>query len=373
MIKRIVLTGGPCAGKTTILSKLEQDLSEKGYKVFIVSESATELINSGITPHIDNVGLLNFQKIIFEYQYYKEEMFNKVVDMYKDDKIVIIYDRGLMDNMAYIDDSEFEMIVQNFCVSSGINLSISDILNRYDMVIHLVTSAGNTGYSLENNKARYESEKEAISLDNRIMNVWITHNNLKIVDNKDNFDDKVSEVLDLVYSCVGETLKIKKEKKFLVNGLIPSKNISDLNGSIMEIEQYYMATEFEEECRVRKIEYKYGRDYYYTIQKKDKNGKKIVLFEKNITRENFLHLLDFEVVSSVFKKRICFTYSGQFCKLDLFSDGLMLLEVEYNNDIDQIVVPEYFNILKDVTNDDEYKNINIGDNSSEYLVKILRR
>lgn len=38
---KIVLTGGPCAGKTTALSKLEQHLLELGYFVFIVPETAT--------------------------------------------------------------------------------------------------------------------------------------------------------------------------------------------------------------------------------------------------------------------------------------------------------------------------------------------
>jgi len=58
MIKRIVLTGGPCAGKMTVLSKIESYLLY--YKVFIVRDSASELISSGITPHYDGVGMLNF-------------------------------------------------------------------------------------------------------------------------------------------------------------------------------------------------------------------------------------------------------------------------------------------------------------------------
>ena len=33
---KIVLTGGPCAGKTTIMSSLSQILTERGYHVFIV-------------------------------------------------------------------------------------------------------------------------------------------------------------------------------------------------------------------------------------------------------------------------------------------------------------------------------------------------
>lgn len=40
-IHKIVLTGGPCGGKSTGLSKIEQELTEKGYKVFIVPETAT--------------------------------------------------------------------------------------------------------------------------------------------------------------------------------------------------------------------------------------------------------------------------------------------------------------------------------------------
>ena len=43
-ISKIVLTGGPCAGKTTALSMIEQKLTEKGYKVIIVTESATEMM-----------------------------------------------------------------------------------------------------------------------------------------------------------------------------------------------------------------------------------------------------------------------------------------------------------------------------------------
>ena len=41
MIKRIVLTGGPCAGKITVLFKIKNDLMEEWYKVFVVSESVT--------------------------------------------------------------------------------------------------------------------------------------------------------------------------------------------------------------------------------------------------------------------------------------------------------------------------------------------
>lgn len=42
----------------TVLSKIESYLLY--YKVFIVRDSASKLISSGITPHYDGVGMLNF-------------------------------------------------------------------------------------------------------------------------------------------------------------------------------------------------------------------------------------------------------------------------------------------------------------------------
>lgn len=213
MIKRIVLTGGPCAGKTTVLSEIEKDLRKKGYKVFVVHESATELISGGITPHEDGLGMFNFQKLILSYQYQKEELYNRAVMESKDENIVLIYDRGLLDNKAYISDLEFKAILDDFSLIAGKKIDEFDILSRYDMVIHLVTSAGNKGYSLINNKARYESEEQAVMLDRRTMSCWIGHDNLHIVDSTENFDEKLNNVLLLVHSCLGENKGIMKREK----------------------------------------------------------------------------------------------------------------------------------------------------------------
>ena len=49
-IRKIVLTGGPCAGKTTAMSWVQNAFTEKGYKVLFVPETATELISGGVAP-----------------------------------------------------------------------------------------------------------------------------------------------------------------------------------------------------------------------------------------------------------------------------------------------------------------------------------
>ena len=53
-IKRIVLTGGPCAGKTTALVRVTEYFSNLGYKVFTVPEVPTMITQSGWRYLTDN-------------------------------------------------------------------------------------------------------------------------------------------------------------------------------------------------------------------------------------------------------------------------------------------------------------------------------
>ena len=71
----IVLTGGPCAGKTTTIMKVKDDLEKCGYHVLLLNECATELINGGIRPFGENsVPVFDFQNdmhSIFQLLYFQ--------------------------------------------------------------------------------------------------------------------------------------------------------------------------------------------------------------------------------------------------------------------------------------------------------------
>ena len=45
---KIVLTGGPCAGKTTALARLAGFLRKRGFRVYTVPEAATMAFTSGV-------------------------------------------------------------------------------------------------------------------------------------------------------------------------------------------------------------------------------------------------------------------------------------------------------------------------------------
>ena len=47
---KFVITGGPCAGKTTAMERLQVFLRERGFRVFVVPEAATMLFVNGASP-----------------------------------------------------------------------------------------------------------------------------------------------------------------------------------------------------------------------------------------------------------------------------------------------------------------------------------
>jgi len=130
-MKKIVLTGGPCAGKTTVMSHLIQSLEGRGYKVFIIPETPTELILNGIFP-CEELPSDDFQKFVLDKQLWKENLYYNLDEYYDDKKAVTICDRGVLDALAYIDKDKFLSLLRDRSF-----FGLSDIWSRYDGIIHI--------------------------------------------------------------------------------------------------------------------------------------------------------------------------------------------------------------------------------------------
>ena len=110
-ISKIVLTGGPCAGKTTALTWINNYFSKRGYTVLNVSETATELITNGVAPWTCRTNY-DYQTFQIKLQKIKEEIFDNAAKTMKNDKIIVVCDRGILDNKAYMKDVEFKRILK---------------------------------------------------------------------------------------------------------------------------------------------------------------------------------------------------------------------------------------------------------------------
>jgi thymidylate kinase len=196
LVAKIVLTGGPCAGKTTTITKLEEHLNERGYHVLTLNECATEMIKAGIRPFGDNKATVyDFENEILNLQLYKEKRYLDFLDKYSDDtKIVILCDRGAVDIKAYLGEVDYNRMLEEN------HLNNDDLLNQYDLVIHMITVAAETEnkYSNASNKARFEEAKEAIDLDKRTNEAWSKHKNLKVAPVCNLLEEKINIVIDYV-------------------------------------------------------------------------------------------------------------------------------------------------------------------------------
>jgi signal recognition particle GTPase len=54
-VTRILLTGGPCAGKTTSLAKMQVAFDNKGFRVYCVPEAATMMMKGGAILALDKM------------------------------------------------------------------------------------------------------------------------------------------------------------------------------------------------------------------------------------------------------------------------------------------------------------------------------
>ena len=244
-VKKIVITGGPCAGKSTALSWIYNEYTKKGYSVIIMPECATELILAGISSKTLN-SQLEFQNTLLESQLFKEELFMRNAQNMESNKVLLVCDRGALDGKAYMSQTDFKRLLK---LSGKTEVELRD---NYDAVFHLVSVAKDAPqfYSLENNKARYETAEEAKQADERTLSAWAGHPHLRVIDNSTDFENKMRRLLKEISSFLGEPNPYEIERKFLIE--MPNiEKIKNPTLKKLEIIQTYLNSHDKEESRIR--------------------------------------------------------------------------------------------------------------------------
>lgn len=356
-ITKIVLTGGPCAGKTTALQQIEKKFTEKGYKVFIIGESATELISGGARPFgVLSIPTYQFQKGIMGYQLYKESMYeNFAMTLPEETKCLLICDRGALDNKAYIDAEGFAQILKES------SLTEIDLLTRYRMVLHLVTAANGAEefYTLANNEARSESPEVARSLDEATLNCWVGHPNLHVIANNQDFNSKMDQVIRTIHRELGDPVPIQRQKKFLVKPSCIESFLATLqNVKKMRMEQLYI--DGDEECCFRKMSDEDASMYFEIHKRNTKDPEVRVKTMRRMKEKEYLRRTAHSSKNPILKDRYSFVFNNQYFTLDVFRNlELCLLEVEPTEENNRINLPSGLVILDDVTGNPIYRNFSL--------------
>ena len=360
-IKKIVLTGGPCAGKTTALVRIIEHFSSLGFQVFTIPEVPTLFTQAGMNYLTKNQGFFyEGEKATLEIQLALEDKFMRMAQECTK-PCIIVCDRGAMDISAYMSPETWNQITR------AVGTSTPELRERYDAVLHLVSAADGAEqyYTTSNNAQRYEQMNEeglriARGLDKKVIHAWTGHPHLRVINNHDDFDCKMNRVIKEISNVLGLPQPIVEERKYIVevNGQFPEDSI------LSEITQTYLQAEPGTEIRLRKRGWGQKQVYVHTTKKKTSEHEELVT-ERQINLslyEMMLSLAD-PKRHTIRKQRNSFIWKGQYFEVDTYKDaleGLVILETKGIAEGEPVKFPPFLQVIKEITGNINYYNHNLA-------------
>jgi CYTH domain-containing protein/predicted ATPase len=184
-VPRIVLTGAPCSGKSSVLAALRKEF---GDVLHCVPETATIVIDQvGCKPPVGNrFGMKQFQKRIYGIQLRFERAAND--QALRDGRKALLLDRGTVDGAAYMEDGIVGM-------ARDFRTTVAEEYERYEGVICLdVPPRAVYEANKANNAARSETYAQAVEVGRRLKDVWGGHPNFVAIRSCASWEEKLAKV-----------------------------------------------------------------------------------------------------------------------------------------------------------------------------------
>jgi predicted ATPase len=180
-LRYVVLTGGPGAGKTAVLTIARQRFCRH---VRVMEEAASILFRGGFPRQAGEAASRAAQRAIYHVQVELE-----AVAEAGSETCVALCDRGTLDGLAYWPGDEADFF-------RGLGTTRAAELARYAAVVHLRTPRPEH-YNHEN-PVRIESAAQAAAIDERILQVWRHHPHRVVIDSDEDFLTKAGRALAVV-------------------------------------------------------------------------------------------------------------------------------------------------------------------------------
>lgn len=196
--RRVVLTGGPGAGKTAVLEFMRLAFCRH---VVILPEAAGLLFRGGFPRDRAPARLRAAQQAIFHVQRQLE------AGTSDDNAAIVVCDRGTPDGSAYWPGPD--------TLWEAVGTSPEAELGRYASVIHLRTPSSENGYNFRN-PLRVESAAEAMEIDRRIGEIWSLHPGYVQIEATADFLVKAREALERLRTLVPPCCRQSISPSFVV-------------------------------------------------------------------------------------------------------------------------------------------------------------
>jgi predicted ATPase len=183
--RRVVLTGGPGAGKTAVLELVRATACRH---VRVLPEAASVVFGGGFPRHDGFAGRRAAQRAIFHVQRELEALAEG------EGAAILLCDRGTIDALAYWPGDPDDLW-------AAVHTSLEAELQRYTAVIHLQTPRAGEGYN-HVNPIRTESAEAAALIDARIAEVWADHARVTTIPASGEFLVKANAALAVIQSLL---------------------------------------------------------------------------------------------------------------------------------------------------------------------------
>jgi predicted ATPase len=188
MVRRIAITGGPGAGKTTLWRALAAAHPER---VLAVPEVAT-LMFQHVFPSVDSEHERSaVQRAIFSVQQNLEHFYEARARPGQ----ILLCDRGTPDGGGYWPDGHDAFF-------AAMNTTWHQELARYDAVLFLETAAASGLSIADGNPVRCEDQSAACAIDERLRRVWQMHPNYAFIPCRPDFPAKIDDACRALLSAI---------------------------------------------------------------------------------------------------------------------------------------------------------------------------
>ncbi|XP_063359658.1 TRPL translocation defect protein 14 isoform X2 [Cydia amplana] len=374
IVYKLVLTGGPCGGKTTGQSRICTFFENLGWKVFRVPETATVLLSGGVKfADLTPDEATKFQENLLKTMIQIENTFFELGRTCQRN-CLIICDRGAMDASAFISKEKWEAMLN---ANSWNSVELRD--NRYNHIVHMVSAANGAEdfYSTEDHACRSEGVELARELDYNAAAAWIGHPYFDVIDNSTDFDKKMNRLIACVCQKIGietgDRLNVNsKKRKFLVKGPLPPDSAFPAFQDFDVVHNYLQSDVRKAQVRLRKRGQKGHWSYIHTLRKFHPSNGQSVEVRTQLSHRDYLNMLPQrdDAHFTIFKKRRCFIFNNQYYQLDIYRQpthprcrGLVLLETysaAYDQDSLLATLPKFLAIEREVTGDPAFSMYNLS-------------
>lgn len=366
---KVVLTGGPCGGKTTGQSRLCTFFENLGWKVYRAQETALVLMSGGVKfSELSKEQAFKFQENLIKTMMQVENTYFDLAQTCPQNCLVVC-DRGLMDGSAYLPPEDWERMKQE---NGWSEVDLRD--NRYNQIIHMVSAAcgAEPFYTCAGHKTRSEDIGVARHLDKCTSQAWVGHPYYDVIDNTTDFEEKIYRMIHAVCNRLGidagDRLQTNTAKrKFLIKYLPDVEKFPPFQDFTV-IHDYLVTPSRKMQARLRKRGQNGVWTYTHTIRRPEINKQSVELRMAIHSKDYYILLMQRdENHETINKIRRCFLWKNQYFQMDIYQEpfpekckGLILLETYTTKTADELHLPDFLEVVKEVTDDPNYSMFNLS-------------